>query len=241
MIVLPAIDIKDGICVRLTRGEFDAATKVAEDPVRTAMSFREAGATNLHIVDLDGALAGKPVNHGIIADIREVSSMAIEVGGGVRSMEDIEFYLKIGIDRVILGSVALKDPELVKLAAADYGEHIAVGIDAMDGLVKTEGWTEATETGFLELAADMAKAGVRTIIYTDIARDGVMEGPNLEELKAIVESTPAKIIASGGVRDIEDLHAIDEIGAWGAICGKSVYAGTLDLGRAVKEIEKRNA
>ena len=238
MIILPAIDLKDGTCVRLTQGEFGTAMKVAEDPVMTAISFREAGASWLHVVDLDGALKGHPVNHETIAAIREATSMSIEVGGGIRALEDIDYYLKKGIDRVILGSVALKDPDLVKRAADAYGENIAVGIDAKDGFARTEGWTESSEMGFMELAGSMAGAGVSTIIYTDISRDGTLTGPNLAELNALSDNIPANIIASGGIRDMEDLRALKGLGLWGAICGKSIYSGTLDVETAVTHIEK---
>ena len=238
MIVLPAIDLKDGVCVRLTKGEFGTAMKVAEDPVGTAVSFKEAGAAWLHVVDLDGALKGGPVNHETIVAIRKATSMSIQVGGGIRSIEDMEYYLESGIDRVILGSAALKDPDMVKRAAAAYGGNIAVGIDAKDGLVRTEGWTEASETGFMELADSMAQAGVSTIIYTDISRDGTLAGPNLEELKALADNVPVNIIASGGVRDISDLLALKDLGLWGAICGKSIYSGTLDLEEAISKIEE---
>jgi phosphoribosylformimino-5-aminoimidazole carboxamide ribotide isomerase len=233
MIILPAIDLIDGTCVRLTRGDYATSAKVADDPEETAARFAAAGATWLHMVDLDGAAAGEPKNQDIIIRVAETSGLRVEVGGGIRGEAAIEHYLSHGIKRVILGSVALKDPDFVIRAVRAYGDAIAVGIDAMDGKVRTEGWLEESETGFLELAKRMSEAGVGTIIYTDISRDGALNGPNLEQLKAIGEAVPTQIIASGGIRDIDDIEALAKLNMYGAICGKSLYAGTLDLAEAI--------
>lgn len=234
MIILPAIDIKDRTCVRLYQGAFDTVEKVAEDPLETARTFAAAGATWLHMVDLDGALQGKAVNADIFKTIARETPLRVELGGGIRDMDRIEDYLESGIARVILGSVAIEKPALVKEAVARYGERIAVGIDARDGYARGGGWTEASDIHYLELARAMRDAGVRTIIYTDIACDGTLGGANVAHYQALLEAVPeVEIIASGGVRDIDDIKALRGIGVAGVICGKSLYAGTLDLKEAL--------
>jgi phosphoribosylformimino-5-aminoimidazole carboxamide ribotide isomerase len=237
MVILPAIDLKDGTCVRLTRGDFATVEKVAADPVETALRFEAAGAKWLHMVDLDGALAGRPVNHAAITAVRAATALSIEVGGGIRSMEDVAFYVERGISRVILGSIAIKEPDFVRRAVDRYGAAIAVGIDAMDGLARAGGWVEASELDFLDLAGRMAEAGVGTIIYTDISKDGTLSGPNLAEMKALQEAVSVDVIASGGVHDIGDIRDLSELNLWGAICGKSIYAGTLNLEEAIAVAE----
>jgi phosphoribosylformimino-5-aminoimidazole carboxamide ribotide isomerase len=235
MIILPAIDLIDGACVRLTRGDYATSAQVADDPVEAAKSFEAQGAEWLHMVDLDGAKAGRPLNAGIIKKVRKAVGMRIEVGGGIRKLETAEMYLDAGIDRVILGSVAINDPRLVEDAVYDYGDAIAVGIDARDGRARAGGWLDDGEVHFIELAKAMDETKVSTIIYTDIGRDGTLSGPNLAELGEIKGAVDADVIASGGIRDIGDIRALAQLGVAGAICGKSVYEGTLDLAEAIRE------
>ncbi|MDR0851545.1 MAG: 1-(5-phosphoribosyl)-5-[(5-phosphoribosylamino)methylideneamino]imidazole-4-carboxamide isomerase [Clostridiales Family XIII bacterium] len=234
MIILPAIDLINGECVRLTQGDYATSEKVAGDPLETALSFRALGAAWLHMVDLDGATAKKPKNQDVILRVAAASGLNVEVGGGIRTMETIESYLDGGAARVILGSVALTDPELVANAVAAYGDKIAVGIDAKNGIVRTNGWLDDGEVRFTDLAKKMSAAGVETIIYTDISKDGTLSGPNLDELKELADAVPeVNVIASGGIHDILDLIALKSLGLYGAICGKSIYKGTLKLDQAV--------
>ncbi len=233
MIILPAIDIKNGQCVRLFKGEFDTVHKVAESPIVSAENFKNKGAEFLHVVDLDGALEKKPVNHEIIKEIASLG-VPVEVGGGIRSVKDIEMYVNNGIKRVILGSVALKQPEFVKEAVKEFGKVIAVGIDADNGYVKTEGWIDTSDMYFTEFAKMMQDCGVDDIIYTDISKDGTLSGVNGEHLKQLKDILSIKITASGGVRDMADIKLCKELGLYGAICGKSLYSGTLDLEEALE-------
>lgn len=234
MIILPAIDIKDGNCVRLYKGDFATVHKVAENPLDTAKKFESDGASYLHMVDLDGAKDATPKNAEIFTEIAKNTSLKVEVGGGIRTLDTVEYYLKNGIYRVILGSVAVKNPQLVKDAVKEYGEKIVVGIDAKDGMVSVEGWLDSSEVNYISLAKEMSDIGVKNIIFTDIAKDGTLEGPNLEQLKAINDATSSNIIASGGIRDINDIHNLKKISVFGAICGKSLYEGTLDLKEALE-------
>ena len=188
MIILPAIDIKDGSCVRLYKGDFGTVQKVAEDPVETALSFQNAGARWLHMVDLDGAKDATPKNRQIFLDVCKATSLQVEVGGGIRSLDTVEDYLSGGIARVILGSLAVKNPDLVKTAVKEYGARIAVGIDARNEMVAVEGWLDSSSVHFLDLARAMEEVGVQTIIYTDISKDGTLSGPNLEQLTQINEA-----------------------------------------------------
>lgn len=237
MIILPAIDIKDGNCVRLFKGDFSTVEKVAADYLETAKSFEAAGAEWIHMVDLDGAKEGRPVNTKIYTDVAEKTNLKVELGGGIRSLETIEEYLKMGISRVILGSVALKNPKLVRDAVEKFGsEKIVVGIDAVNGMVATEGWLEASDVNYIDLANEMAAAGVRCFIFTDISKDGTLSGVNTDQLKALYDGIPkdCNIIASGGVHTMADIIACKEMGLYGTICGKSIYKGTLDLKEAVE-------
>ena len=237
MIILPAIDICGGQCVRLLRGDFGTVEKVAEDPLETARSFKAAGAEWLHMVDLDGAKAGKPVNTAIFTEAAEKSGLKVEVGGGVRSMETVERYLGAGISRVILGSAALSDPELVAGAAKRYGDKIAVGIDAKNRLVSADGWLNDSKVDFVELARRMEQLGVGCIIFTDISKDGTLSGPNLDQLDELRRAVGCSVVASGGISDIEDIRRLRKLELYGAICGKSLYSGRLDLAEAIKEAE----
>jgi phosphoribosylformimino-5-aminoimidazole carboxamide ribotide isomerase len=230
VIILPAIDLIDGQCVRLTRGAYDTAEQVAAEPLQTADSFAAAGARWIHMVDLDGAKAGAPVNQDVILAVARAGKLQVEVGGGIRTAQDAALYMDGGAARVILGSVALTEPALVRELVAQYGERIAVGIDARDGFVRTAGWLAESRVHFTDLAREMAAAGVKTIIYTDIGRDGTLSGPNLEELAAVRDAAPGVgIIASGGIRNLADVQACQALELDGVILGKSIYKGTIDL------------
>lgn len=236
MIILPAIDIKDGNCVRLFKGDFSTVEKVASDYLETAKSFENAGAEWIHMVDLDGAKEGRPVNTKIYTDVAEKTNLKVELGGGIRSLETIHEYLNMGISRVILGSVALKNPRLVRDAVEKFGsEKIVVGIDAMNGMVATEGWLETSDVNYIDLANQMIKSGVKYFIFTDISKDGTLSGVNKEQLQALADGTEnCNIIASGGVHTMDDIKACKEMGLHGTICGKSIYKGTLSLKEAVE-------
>ncbi len=241
MIILPAIDIKDGNCVRLFKGDFSTVEKVADNYLETALSFEKAGAEWIHMVDLDGAKEGRPVNTKIYTDVAAKTNLKVEIGGGIRSLETIEEYLNMGISRVIIGSAALKNPALVKEAVEKFGsEKIAVGIDAVNGMVAAEGWLEASDVNYIDLANKMIEAGVRYFIFTDISKDGTLSGVNKEQLKSLADATEGKcnIIASGGVHTMDDIIACKEMGLYGTICGKSIYKGTLNLKEAVEYSEK---
>ncbi len=237
MIVLPAIDIKDGYCVRLYQGDYGKVTTYDTDPVQVALRWQEAGASWLHIVDLDGAAQGMPVNAALIARIRAATKMHIEVGGGMRSLEHIQHILEQGIDRVILGTVAITDRALLSQALAAWGERIVVGIDARGGLVSISGWHETSQVKATTLAAELEQAGVQRFVYTDIARDGVLKGPNLEALREMQQATSRPLIAAGGVSALHDLQALAALGVEGAIVGKAIYTGDVDLAAAIVAVE----
>lgn len=240
MIILPAIDIKDGQCVRLVKGDYATAHKVAEDPIKTALNFQNEGARWLHMVDLDGAKEKKRSNQEVFLSVAKETDLSIEVGGGIRDMESIEFYLSRGISRVILGSVALKSPNLVKEAVREFGgDTIAVGIDARNERVATEGWLDTSDVHYLDLARKMEEFGVRCIIFTDISKDGTLQGPNLSQLHAINEAVSCDIIASGGISGPQDIRNLRDFHLYGAICGKSLYSGNLSLRQAIEEGEER--
>ena len=234
MIIFPAIDIIGGKPVRLYKGDFSTAQQVADDALETAQQFVQAGAQWIHMVDLDGSLEKKPVNAKTFTDVASKTSLKVEIGGGIRTMQDIDFYVNNGISRIILGSVALKNPELVKEAVKEFGNIIAVGIDAKNGFAATEGWTESSDVYFTELAKRMEDVGVKTIIYTDISKDGALSGPNIEQLIEINKAVSRDITASGGITDINDIIALKNENLYGAICGKSIYNGTLKLSEAVE-------
>ena len=237
MIILPAIDIQNGDVVRLYKGDYSTVEKVADDFMETAKSFEAAGAEWIHMVDLDGAKEGRPVNTKIYTDVAEFTNLKIELGGGIRNIETVHAYLEMGISRVILGSAALKDPQLVKDAVKMFGsEKIAVGIDAKNGMVATEGWLETSDVNYIDLANKMISYGVKYFIFTDISKDGTLSGVNAEQLKALRDSTngDCNILASGGVHTIEDIKICKEMGLYGTICGKSIYSGSLDLKQAIE-------
>lgn len=236
MIILPAIDIKDGNCVRLYKGDFATAEKVADDYIQTAKRFASDGAEWIHMVDLDGAKEGKPVNSDIFIDVVQNTDLKVELGGGIRSLDTVENYISKGISRVILGSIALKKHQIVIDAVKEYGDRIAVGIDSKNGMVSAEGWLEDSEVDYIQLALKMIGAGVKNIIFTDISKDGTLSGVNLEQLNALKAAVDGKcnIIASGGVHTIADITECKKLGLYGVICGKSIYSGTLDLKEAIR-------
>ncbi|NLC71570.1 MAG: 1-(5-phosphoribosyl)-5-[(5-phosphoribosylamino)methylideneamino]imidazole-4-carboxamide isomerase [Desulfuromonadaceae bacterium] len=236
MIIIPAVDIKEGRCVRLEQGLMDRDTVYSDDPAAQARSWQEQGGELLHIVDLDGAFAGSPRNRSAIRDIVEAVDIPTELGGGIRDLVTIDSYLQLGIGRIVLGSAAQKNPQLVKDACRLFPGRIVVGIDARNGFVAIHGWQKVTETKAVELAKRMEGFGVEAIIYTDIARDGMLSGPNIEATRSLAEGIAIPVIASGGVsslRDIENLLTIERFGVTGVITGKALYSGALDLRQAV--------
>jgi len=237
MILFPAIDLKDGQCVRLYQGDYSQVTTYSADPVEVAQRWQDAGAAWLHLVDLDGARAGHPVNSELIGRICRATGLKVEVGGGLRTLDEIERTLALGVERVILGTVVLTQRELLSEALQRWGARIVVGLDARDGQVAIHGWHETSGSKATELASELSAEGVQTFIYTDIARDGAMQGPNLVALQAMLnalEHTKSTLIASGGVSSLEDLRRIDELKVEGAIIGKALYTGAIDLAEAVR-------
>ncbi|MDT8900203.1 1-(5-phosphoribosyl)-5-[(5-phosphoribosylamino)methylideneamino]imidazole-4-carboxamide isomerase [Anaeroselena agilis] len=237
MIVFPAIDIRGGRCVRLTEGRFDAETVYADDPAAMARRWADEGAEYLHVVDLDGALAGQPVNLAIVARIAAAVKIPIQLGGGIRTLANIDAVLSAGVTRVILGSVAVREPALVKEACAVYGDRVVVGIDAKDGVAAVEGWGVSGGVGAEELAARMAAAGVARIIYTDISRDGTLAGVNVPATRALAKAAGIPVIASGGVSSLADVVAVRAAaadGVEGVIIGKALYTGAVGLPAALK-------
>lgn len=234
MILLPAIDLLDGQCVRLRRGDFDTAHRVAADPLETARSFEQAGAAWIHMVDLDGARTGSAQNQEIILRIARETSLLVEAGGGIRDMDTVAYYLQNGVSRVVLGSAALENPQLVKKAVEQYGSRVAVGIDAKNGMVSARGWLSDSQTDYLSLAEKMDLAGSGWIVFTDISKDGMMEGPNLSQLSQLQKRVACRLTASGGIRSLEDLKALDAANIEAAILGKALYTGAIDLTEAIR-------
>lgn len=235
MIILPAIDLKDGKVVRLYKGEFDTVHQVADDPVATAQAFYDAGARYIHMVDLDGAKDGVRKNADIVRAVAQSVGLKVELGGGIRSMADLEAVFALGVYRAVIGSAAVSHPDFVKEAVARYGERIAVGIDTKNGKVKTAGWIEDSGLDYLDFSRQMQSIGVKTIIFTDIETDGTLQGPAFEKLTALQKSVDCNIIASGGVSNNEDICKLAGMGLYGAIIGKAYYAGTIDLAQAAAD------
>ena len=236
MIFLPAIDLKDGQCVRLIRGDMDKVTVFNDDAAAQARAFAEAGCQWLHVVDLNGAFAGRPVNAAAVKSILDVLDIPVDLGGGIRDLETVAFWLDRGVRRVILGTVALRDPDLVRRACRLHPGRVAVGIDASGGYVAVEGWAEVSQMKALDLARQFEDAGVAAIIYTDISRDGAMQGPNIEATVALAKAVSIPVIASGGVSSMDDLRAVRQAGAGlleGVISGRAVYDGHIDPAAAV--------
>ena len=234
MFLYPAIDLYEGKAVRLFKGDYAQMTVYSENPAEVAKAFLAAGATRIHLVDLEGAKKGSPANLSVIRSIIETGDLFVEVGGGIRSMDTIEQYLSIGVDRVILGTAAVTDPNFLQEALAKYGEKIAVGVDLKDGFVAIKGWTEKTELTADAFFAQMQDLGVRTVICTDISRDGAMKGTNRELYRELSEKYSIDLIASGGVSTLEDVKALAQMDLHGAIIGKAYYIGAIDLKEAIE-------
>ena len=235
MIIYPAIDLRGGKCVRLLQGDYDQTTVYSDSPVETAKKWEACGARWLHVVDLDGARQ-EASNRGVICDIAKALSIPVQTGGGIRTMADIEELLSRGVSRVILGTAAVQNPEFALEAAKEYGDKIAVGIDAKDGYAAISGWEEVSQWEAVELALTVKNFGVKHIIYTDIATDGMLQGPNLSAMTKMAEAFGSGVIASGGVGKNEDLFALTKTGVSGAIVGKAIYTGKVDLARVISEI-----
>lgn len=238
MIILPAIDLKDGQCVRLYKGDFATAHQVAQSAVETAAAFARAGAQWIHMVDLDGARSGTRVNSVIVKAVAGASGLRVEVGGGIRSMADLEAADAMGAARMVIGSAAVERPEFVYEAVKRYGERIAVGIDALDGRVRTAGWEHDSGLDAVEFARQMEFIGVKYIIFTDIATDGMLSGPSFGTLAALGQAVRCSIVASGGVTTIDDVKRLRDMGLYAAIIGKAYYAGTIDLAEAITEAKR---
>ncbi len=237
MILYPAIDLKDGQCVRLLRGEMSAATVFGDDPAAQALAFEVAGCEWLHLVDLNGAFAGQPVNAAAVEAILKAVGVPAQLGGGIRDMATIEMWLSKGLARVILGTVAVENPDLVRRAAKAFPGQVAVGIDARQGFVATKGWASETTVQVTDLARSFEDAGVAAIIYTDIDRDGAMQGPNIAATEALARAVTIPVIASGGVSQMADLMALRDTGVIaGAISGRALYDGAIDLKQAIKDL-----
>ena len=238
MRIFPAIDIKNGQCVRLTQGRFDDVEVYGDDPIEVAGRWVKSGAKALHIIDLDGARLGESYTNSIIKKIIHKYNVFVQTGGGIRSMRDIEEKISIGVNRVILGTAAVKKPELVNEAVKVYDDKIAVGIDAVNGRVAVEGWEELSQVSAMELCCKMKLFGVKTIIYTDISKDGMMIGPNIESTKELITNSGLNIIASGGISSMMDVENVETIGAYGIIIGKALYQGALNLKDVVQRFER---
>jgi len=239
-IIYPAIDMRGGKCVRLMQGDYSKETVYGDSPFDMAKTFVEQGAEWIHMVDLDGAKAGSPVNDRFVLQVARELSAKVQIGGGIRTAEDVERYLENGVDRVILGSAAINNPDFVKAMLAKYGAKIAIGLDAKDGYVATEGWVETSTVKATVLGKELAEAGAETFIFTDIATDGMLSGPNVDATVELARVTGASVIASGGVSSVEDLQALRKFagdGVSGSIVGKAIYTEKINLARALKEVK----
>lgn len=235
MLIFPAIDLLQGQAVRLYKGDYAQKTVYSDDPVSVAMNFKAAGAGQIHLVDLEGAKSGDTPNLELICRIKQETGLFCEVGGGIRNLRTMERYLSAGIDRVILGTAAVTEEGLVEAAVARFGEKIALGVDLKDGMVAIRGWTSKTDLDAFSFCEKMQKAGVKTMICTDISRDGAMQGTNRELYRQLSERFSMQIIASGGVSSLEDIQALRRLNLYGAIIGKAYYTGAIDLARAIEE------
>jgi phosphoribosylformimino-5-aminoimidazole carboxamide ribotide isomerase len=241
MLLIPAIDLKDGKCVRLRQGLMDDVTVFSDNPVDMATRWVEAGTKRLHLVDLNGAFEGKPVNGDVVKAIAQAyPDLPIQIGGGIRDAETVQAYLDAGVQYCIIGTKAVQDPQFVIDLCAQFPGHIIVGIDAKNGMVATDGWAEESTTSAIDLAQKFEKAGVSAIVYTDIARDGMMQGVNIDETVRLAESISIPVIASGGVTNMDDIKGLCEVesrGVTGTILGRSIYEGTIDLAEAQKYVD----
>ncbi len=236
--IIPAIDLRGGRCVRLYQGDYDAETVFSDDPLDVALKWQSLGAPRLHIVDLDGAVSGEIGNMGIIRDIASALLIPTQLGGGIRRMETVEELLKAGTERVILGTAAVEDPEMVREACRRFRDSIIIGIDARDGRVATRGWRQGTEVETLELARSMLSLGVRRFIYTDISRDGTLTEPNFTAIAEMIDAVGVPVIAAGGISSISHLKVLDKLGAEGAIIGKTLYTGDINLKQALDAVSQ---
>lgn len=235
MIILPAIDMKDGRCVRLQKGNFSTVSQVADSALDTARAFAEAGAKWVHMVDLDGARGSVRTNFSHIKAVIEGSGLCVELGGGIKTQEDVDTVAGAGVARLVIGSAAVTNPEVVDYALEKYGERVAVGIDCLDGQVRTVGWEKNSGLSGLDLARSMYRKGVKTIIFTDIASDGMLSGPSFDQLADLQRAVKCRIVASGGVTTLDDVKRLRDMGLYGAIIGKAYYAGTISLAEAIRE------
>ena len=235
MILLPAIDMKDGRCVRLKKGAFSTVSQVADSASGTALAFAQAGAKWIHMVDLDGARGGIRTNFPHINEVIQCSGLSVELGGGIKTREDVDMVARAGVARLVIGSAAVTNPEVVDYALTRYGDRVAVGIDCLDGRVRTAGWEQDSGLSGLDLARKMEERGVKTLIFTDIATDGMLSGPSFDQLDALQKAVKCNIVASGGVTTLDDVKRLRDMGLYGAIIGKAYYAGTIDLAEAVRE------
>ena len=235
MIILPAIDIIEGKPVRLYQGDYNKKEVVGQDVQSIAKEFEAKHASFIHMVDLDGAKAAKRINQEVIVSVAKSIQVPVEVGGGIRTMQDVDFYLQNGVSRVILGTSAIENKEFVKEAVAKYKEKIAVGIDCKDGFVCGSGWLETSKEYYLDFANEMEELGVQTLIVTDISKDGTMMGPNVDLLKNLQKTVSCKLVASGGIKSIEHIRQLKQLNIYGTITGKALYAHTLDLVQAIEE------
>ncbi len=233
MKLFPAIDLYEGSAVRLLRGDYQQMTVYHPNPLEQTQKFRDAGAEYLHMVDLEGAKSGGTPNFEVVKSIVEKSGLKVEIGGGVRSMEVVEKYISCGVMRVILGTAALTEPKFLEEAVARFGDKIAVGVDIQNGMVAIKGWTEVSKTPFLEFCKTLQQKGVKTIICTDISKDGMLSGTNLELYQTLNSKFSMNIIASGGISTMEDIQKLKQMGMYGAILGKALYTGSLDLREAL--------
>jgi phosphoribosylformimino-5-aminoimidazole carboxamide ribotide isomerase len=241
MIIIPAIDLKGGQCVRLSQGEMGRATVYSDDPAKVAKRWQSMGAQRLHIVDLDGAVSGEPKNREAVKSIRACVSMQIELGGGIRSISTIEEYLSAGVDYIILGTAAIKNPGLLEESCKKFAGKIIIGIDARGGMLSVQGWTENTEIRAVDFAQQLDRSAVAAIVFTDINRDGMLTGPNIESTAQLAQAVTIPVIASGGVscmEDIEKLLEIEPLGVRGVITGRALYTGDIDLKKCIELAEK---
>ena len=237
--IIPAVDIKDGNCVRLYQGDYGRETVFSDNPLDVALRWQSMGIPRLHIVDLNGAAQGEPGNIDIIRNLAQAMLVPIQVGGGIRRIETVEMLLKLGVDRVILGTAAVEDPMLVKEACRRFGENIIVSIDIRDGKVATWGWLRETELTALEMAREMARLGVQRFICTDISRDGTLTEPNFSSISSLMAETGRPVVAAGGVSSIMHLKMLKQLGAEGAIIGKAIYTGDIDLKQAIASLSNQ--
>lgn len=240
MILFPAIDLKDGKCVRLEQGDFSKQEIYSRSPLEVALAFEKVGSKVLHIVDLDGARTGERRNASIVSEILENTNLDIQLGGGIRSLESITFWLELGISKVILGTIAIENINIVKEAVERYGDRIIVGVDAKDAFVATNGWEKATAQNSFEFCKELENLGVKSVVYTDISKDGMLTGPNLEAYKKLSNETNLQIIASGGVSSINDLISLQKLNLYGAISGKAIYERKFSLEEALKCLQEES-